>query len=131
MRNCARRRQYRCSRYQRVGRPLRPPLCRKIYSRFTTIWSPAPGSRQVRQCWFTVGPAVSAARPSCWLGHSPQSRSPAGSDEKCAACLELGAVEAINYRTQDFVEIGRRFTGERGVDVILDMVGGSYLDKNL
>jgi NADPH2:quinone reductase len=55
----------------------------------------------------------------------------AGSDEKCAACLELGAAEAINYRTQDFVEIGRRFTGERGVNVILDMVGGSYLDKNL
>src|SRR5262245_6226845 len=52
----------------------------------------------------------------------------AGSDEKCAACLELGAAEAINYRTQDFVEIGRRFTGGKGVDVVLDMVGGNYLD---
>jgi NADPH:quinone reductase len=55
----------------------------------------------------------------------------AGSDEKCAACLQLGAAEAINYRTQDFVEIGRRITGGKGVDLVLDMVGGSYLDKNL
>jgi NADPH2:quinone reductase len=55
----------------------------------------------------------------------------AGSDEKCAACLKLGAAEAINYRTQDFLEIARRFTGDKGVDVVLDMVGGSYFDKNL
>jgi putative PIG3 family NAD(P)H quinone oxidoreductase len=55
----------------------------------------------------------------------------AGSDEKCVACRDLGAVEAINYRTQDFVEAVRRFTGGRGVDVVLDMIGGGYLDKNL
>jgi NADPH:quinone reductase-like Zn-dependent oxidoreductase len=55
----------------------------------------------------------------------------AGSEEKCTACRKLGAVEAINYRTQDFVEATRRFTRGRGVDVVLDIVGGSYLDKNL
>jgi NADPH2:quinone reductase len=55
----------------------------------------------------------------------------AGSDEKCAACRELGAAEAINYRTQDFVESGRRFTGGKGFDVVIDIVGAGYLDKNL
>jgi NADPH2:quinone reductase len=55
----------------------------------------------------------------------------AGSDEKCEACLRIGAERAINYRSQDFVvEIGR-YTGGRGVDVVLDIVGGSYLEKNL
>lgn len=55
----------------------------------------------------------------------------AGSDAKCEACRSLGASEAINYRTQDFeVEI-KRITQGRGVDVILDMVGGSYTPKNL
>ena len=47
----------------------------------------------------------------------------AGSDEKCAACVRLGAAAAINYRTQDFVEEIARLTGKRGVDVVLDMVG--------
>lgn len=55
----------------------------------------------------------------------------AGSDEKCAFCKKLGAEAAINYKTEDFVEIARRLTGGRGVDVILDMVGGSYLPRNL
>jgi putative PIG3 family NAD(P)H quinone oxidoreductase len=54
----------------------------------------------------------------------------AGSAEKCAFCRSLGAAEAINYRTQDFVEEVRRLTGGRGVDVILDMVGGPYIAKN-
>ncbi|HOI66956.1 MAG TPA: NAD(P)H-quinone oxidoreductase [Thiomonas arsenitoxydans] len=53
----------------------------------------------------------------------------AGSDEKCAACLQLGAELAINYRTQDFVEAILAHTAERGADVILDMVAGSYLAR--
>jgi len=55
----------------------------------------------------------------------------AGSDEKCAACRKLGATEAINYRAQDFVEVALHFTGGKGVDVVLDIVGAGYLDKNL
>jgi NADPH:quinone reductase len=51
----------------------------------------------------------------------------AGSDEKCRACLDFGADVAINYRTQDFVQIGKDFTNGRGVDAILDMVGGDYI----
>jgi putative PIG3 family NAD(P)H quinone oxidoreductase len=55
----------------------------------------------------------------------------AGSDEKCAFCRKLGADEAINYRTQDFVTEVKRLTEGKGVNLILDMVGGSYLEKNL
>ncbi len=55
----------------------------------------------------------------------------AGSDEKCAFCRTLGADLAINYRTQDFVAEARAFTQGRGVDVVLDMVGGSYFARNL
>lgn len=54
----------------------------------------------------------------------------AGSDDKCAACERLGA-RAINYRTADFVQVIRDWTGGAGVDVILDIVGGSYLQRNL
>ncbi len=55
----------------------------------------------------------------------------AGSEEKCQACLELGADAAINYRDEDFVERISELTNERGVDVILDMIGGDYLSRNL
>jgi NADPH2:quinone reductase len=55
----------------------------------------------------------------------------AGSDEKCAACLALGADHAINYRTQDFVERTLEATGGRGADVVLDMVGGAYIGREL
>ncbi len=54
----------------------------------------------------------------------------AGSADKCAACLKLGADHAIDYRTQDFVAEVKTITGERGVDVILDMVGGDYIARN-
>jgi NADPH2:quinone reductase len=55
----------------------------------------------------------------------------AGSDEKCAACLSLGADHAINYRTQDFAAEVLRITDKRGVDVVLDMVAGGYLAREL
>jgi putative PIG3 family NAD(P)H quinone oxidoreductase len=55
----------------------------------------------------------------------------AGSPEKCRACERLGAERAIDYRTEDFVQVVRELTGNRGVDVILDIVGGSYVNRNL
>ncbi|MGO9993192.1 MAG: NAD(P)H-quinone oxidoreductase [Steroidobacteraceae bacterium] len=55
----------------------------------------------------------------------------AGSDDKARACERLGAVRGINYRTEDFVEVVRQDTAGKGVDVILDMVGGDYFDRNL
>ncbi len=55
----------------------------------------------------------------------------AGTAEKCAACEDLGAERAINYRTEDFPEIIAGLTAGRGVDVILDMVGGAYFERNI
>ena len=55
----------------------------------------------------------------------------AGSDEKCAACIELGASHAINYKTQDFVAEVQRITNGRGVDVVLDMVAGDYAAREV
>jgi putative PIG3 family NAD(P)H quinone oxidoreductase len=55
----------------------------------------------------------------------------AGSDEKCRACEALGAERCINYKDQDFVQAVLALTGGRGVDVVLDMVGGDYVARNL
>jgi NADPH2:quinone reductase len=55
----------------------------------------------------------------------------AGSDEKCAACLSLGADHAINYKAADFAQEAMRLTGGQGVDVILDMVAGSYVAREV
>ncbi len=55
----------------------------------------------------------------------------AGSDEKCAACLALGAGRAINYRSEDFAGAVKAETAGRGADVILDMVGGDYIERNI
>jgi NADPH2:quinone reductase len=55
----------------------------------------------------------------------------AGSDAKCARALEIGAAHAINYRTQDFVAEVKRLTDGRGVDAVLDMIGGDYFARNL
>ena len=55
----------------------------------------------------------------------------AGSPEKCEACRKLGADLAIDYKTQDFVAVIKQATGKRGVDVVLDMVGGDYVRRDI
>jgi putative PIG3 family NAD(P)H quinone oxidoreductase len=55
----------------------------------------------------------------------------AGSAEKCRACEKLGAERAIDYRKEDFVQVVKEATGTKGVDVILDMVGGDYIQRNI
>lgn len=55
----------------------------------------------------------------------------AGSDQKCAACLSLGADHAINYKTQDFSAVARELTDGQGVNVVLDMVAGSYVAREV
>jgi putative PIG3 family NAD(P)H quinone oxidoreductase len=55
----------------------------------------------------------------------------AGSADKCKACLDLGADRAIDYKREDFVAAAKQATGGKGIDVILDMVGGEYTDKNI
>lgn len=75
------------------------------------------------------GIGVTAIQLARAFGATPYTT--AGSDEKCAACVKLGAEAAINYRSQDFVEEIKRLTEGRGVDVVLDMVGGAYFARNL
>ena len=77
----------------------------------------------------TSGIGVTAIQLAREFGAQPYAT--AGSDEKCAACLRLGAASAINYRTQDFAEEIKRLTEGGGVNVVLDMVGGPYLARNL
>ncbi len=54
----------------------------------------------------------------------------AGTAEKCEACRKLGADVAINYKTEDFVTVTKQATGDRGADLVLDIVGGDYIDRN-
>jgi NADPH:quinone reductase len=77
----------------------------------------------------TSGIGVTAIQMASALGHRVFAT--AGSDEKCKACESLGAARAINYRTEDFVEVIKAETGGKGVDVILDMVAGSYVPREI
>jgi putative PIG3 family NAD(P)H quinone oxidoreductase len=77
----------------------------------------------------TSGIGVMAVQIFASLGHTVFAT--AGSPEKCAAAQRLGAARAINYRTEDFVEVVKEATGGKGVDVILDLVGGDYVDRNM
>src|SRR5665811_1094408 len=75
------------------------------------------------------GIGVTAIQLATALGHRVFAT--AGSDEKCRACEALGAERAINYRTEDFVEIVKLSTDGKGADVILDMVGGDYVPREI
>ena len=75
------------------------------------------------------GIGVTAIQMARAMGHRVFAT--AGSAEKCAACEALGAERAINYRTEDFVEVVKRLTSGKGVDVILDMVAGDYVPREL
>jgi NADPH2:quinone reductase len=102
---------------------------------FFTVWSNvydrgrlAPGESLLVQGG-TSGIGVTAIQMAAATGNRVFAT--AGSDEKCAACLRLGAEKAINYRTQDFAAEVNAATGGKGVEVILDMVGGDYVPKEL
>ncbi len=75
------------------------------------------------------GIGVTAIQIARALGHRVFAT--AGSAEKCRACEDLGAERAINYKTEDFEAVVKELTGGRGVDVILDMVGGDYLPREI
>jgi NADPH2:quinone reductase len=102
---------------------------------YFTVWSNvfdraqlAPGESLLVQGG-TSGIGVAAIQLATALGHTVYAT--AGSEEKCKACLELGAARAINYRTEDFVAVLKEFTSGRGVNVILDMVAGDYLPREI
>lgn len=75
------------------------------------------------------GIGVAAIQMFAALGHTVFAT--AGSDEKCRLCEVLGARRAINYRNEDFVAVTQELTQSKGVDVILDMIGGDYVQRNI
>jgi NADPH2:quinone reductase len=77
----------------------------------------------------TSGIGVAAVQLAVALGHTVFAT--AGSDEKCRACEGLGARRGINYRTEDFAAVVKELTNGRGVDVILDMVAGDYVPREI
>jgi len=102
---------------------------------FFTVWINvferarlAPGETLLVQGG-SSGIGVTAIQMARAFGHRVLAT--AGSAEKCAACEQLGAERGINYRTEDFVEVVKQLTGGKGVDVILDMVGGDYVPREL
>jgi len=101
---------------------------------FFTVWSNVfdrgrlSGNESLLVQGGSSGIGVAAIQMAHALGHPVFAT--AGSEEKCRACEALGA-RAINYKTEDFVEKVREFSGGRGVDVILDMVSGSYAPREL
>jgi NADPH2:quinone reductase len=102
---------------------------------FFTVWSNvydrgrlAPGESLLVQGG-SSGIGVTAIQMAAATGNRVFAT--AGSDDKCAACVRLGAAAAFNYRTQDFEAELKKATGGKGVDVILDMVGGDYVAKEL
>lgn len=99
---------------------------------FFTVWSNVfqRGGLQAGERFLVHGGSSGIGTTAIQLAKAFGARvfTTAGSDDKCAACVALGAEQAINYRDSDFVEVMR---AAGGADVILDMVGGSYMQRNL
>jgi NADPH2:quinone reductase len=102
---------------------------------FFTVWTNVfqRGRLQKGETILVHGGTSGIGTTAIQLAHAFGARvvATAGSDEKCAFCRKIGADEAINYRSQDFVAEVKRITDGKGVELILDMVGGPYLEKNL
>jgi NADPH2:quinone reductase len=118
-----------------VPKGLTPVQAASLPETFFTVWSNvydrarlAPGEALLVQGG-TSGIGVTAIQMAAATGNRVFAT--AGSDDKCAACMRLGAERAINYRTQDFEKEILAATGGKGVNVILDMVGGDYVPKEL
>ena len=118
-----------------VPKGLSPVEAASLPETFFTVWSNvydrarlAPGESLLVQGG-SSGIGVAAIQMAAAMGNRVFAT--AGSDEKCAACVRLGAEKAINYRTQDFAAEIKAATAGKGVNVILDMVGGDYVPKEL
>jgi NADPH:quinone reductase len=112
------------------GMGLREAAC--LPETFFTVWSNVfmRGGLQAGERFLVHGGSSGIGTTAIQLAHAFGARvfTTAGSDEKCAACMRLGAERAINYQTEDFVKI---LQAEGGANLILDMVGGPYLPRNL
>jgi NADPH2:quinone reductase len=118
-----------------VPKGLSPLEAATLPETFFTVWSNVfqraalqPGETLLVQGG-SSGIGVTAIQLAKALGHRVFAT--AGSGEKCRACTELGAERAINYRTEDFSAVVKELTGGKGVDVVLDMVGGDYLKREI
>jgi NADPH2:quinone reductase len=102
---------------------------------FFTVWSNVfmRGRLQPGETILIHGGSSGIGTTAIQLAHEFGARvvATAGSDEKCDACRKLGADVAINYRTADFVTRAKELTGGKGVELVLDMVGGDYLQRNV
>lgn len=102
---------------------------------FFTVWTNVfeRGALQAGESLLVHGGTSGIGTTAIQLAHAFGARvfTTAGSEEKCARCLELGADAAINYHEQDFVPEIKELTDGKGVDVVLDMVGGDYVNRNL
>ena len=102
---------------------------------FFTVWSNVVdrGRLQAGETLLVQGGTSGIGVTAIQLGKALGARviATAGSDEKCAACIALGADHAINYKTADFAEEARKLTDGAGVDVILDMVAGAYVAREI
>ncbi|WP_027863886.1 NAD(P)H-quinone oxidoreductase [Massilia alkalitolerans] len=118
-----------------VPQGLSPLEAASLPETFFTVWSNvfdraqlAPGESLLVQGG-TSGIGVTAIQLAAALGHRVFAT--AGSDEKCRACEQLGAERGINYRNEDFAAVVKELTGGKGVDVILDMVAGDYIPREI
>src|SRR6059036_2568240 len=102
---------------------------------FFTVWTNVfeRGRLQAGESILVHGGSSGIGTAAIQLAQARGSRvfATAGSAEKCAACERLGAERAVNYREADFVAVVRELTAGRGVDVVLDMVGGDYFARNV
>ena len=102
---------------------------------FFTVWHNVfeRGRLQAGESLLVHGGSSGIGTTAIQLAHARGARvfTTAGSAEKCAACQRLGAERAIDYRTEDFVAVVKQATEGRGVDVILDMIGGEYFARNI
>jgi NADPH:quinone reductase len=102
---------------------------------FFTVWTNVfeRGRLQPGESLLVHGGSSGIGTTAIQLGRATGARvfATAGSPEKCAACVRLGAERAIDYRREDFVAVIKEVTGGAGIDVILDMVGGDYIPRNL
>lgn len=112
------------------GMGMREAAC--LPETFFTVWSNVfqRGGLRAGERFLVHGGSSGIGTTAIQLAHVMGARvfTTAGSDQKCAKCTDLGAERVINYRDEDFVEV---LKGEGGANLILDMVGGSYLPRNL
>ncbi|SFC16369.1 NAD(P)H-quinone oxidoreductase [Massilia yuzhufengensis] len=118
-----------------IPKGLSPLEAASLPETFFTVWSNIFDRAQLKDGETllvqggTSGIGVTAIQLAVALGHRVFAT--AGSDDKCRACEQLGAERGINYRTEDFAAVVKELTAGKGVDVILDMVAGDYIPREI